>query len=123
MDNFKLASQQKLRFHTTKGTLTTEQLWDLSLEDLDNLAVALEADLEKSQKKSFLVKSSEKNIIAKLKFDIVLDVLNTRIEDSNKALAERERKEHNSKILKYLEAKRDQKMKDLTEEELEKLLR
>ena len=55
MENFKLASQQKLRFKTNKGDLSTEQLWDLSLEDLDALAVALEAQHKQSAKKSFLV--------------------------------------------------------------------
>jgi hypothetical protein len=38
MEIFKLASQQKLRFQTPKGSLSTEQLWELSLDELDALA-------------------------------------------------------------------------------------
>ena len=92
MENFKLASQQKLRFQTNKGLLSVEQLWDLSLEDLDALAVSLETEHKESGKKSFLVKTSAKDKTAKLRFDVVLDVLNTKVEAEQAALAEKGKK-------------------------------
>jgi hypothetical protein len=123
MENYKEASKQKLRFNTTKGLLTTEQLWDLSLEDLDALAVSLESEHKESGKKSFLTKSTAKDKTAKLRFDIVLDVLNAKV-DEEQALAEAfEIKEHNKKIISLIADKKDDELKGKSVKELEKMLR
>ena len=122
MENFKLASQQKLRFQTNKGLLSVEQLWDLSLEDLDALAVSLETEHKESGKKSFLVKTSAKDKTAKLRFDVVLDVLNTNVEAEQAALAERERKANNEKIIGIIADKQDESLKGKTIKQLEAML-
>jgi len=122
MENFKLASQQKLRFQTNKGLLSPEQLWDLSLEDLDALAVSLETEHKESGKKSFLVKTSAKDKTAKLRFDVVLDVLNTKVEAEQAALAERERKANNEKIIGIIADKQDETLKGKTIRQLEAML-
>ncbi len=122
MENFKLASQQKLRFQTNKGLLSTEQLWDLSLEDLDALAVSLETEHKESGKKSFLVKTSAKDKTAKLRFDVVMDVLNTKVEAEQAALAERERKANNEKIIGIIADKQDESLKGKSIKQLEAML-
>ena len=123
MENFKSASQQKLRFQTNKGLLSTEQLWDLSLEELDALAVSLEAKVEESGRKSFLVKTSEKSRIAKLRFDVALDVLNTKVEEAQDAATALENKRHNEKIITLIAEKQDESLKGKSVEELEKMLK
>lgn len=122
MENFKLASQQKLRFQTNKGLLSVEQLWDLSLEDLDALAVSLETEHKESSKKSFIVKTSAKDKTAKLRFDVVLDVLNTKVEAEQAALAERERKANNEKIIGIIADKQDESLKGKSIKQLEAML-
>ncbi len=123
MDNFKLASQQKLRYQTSKGLLSTEQLWDLSLEDLDGLAVSLETEHKESGKKSFLVKTSVKDKTAKLRFDVVLDVLNTKVELMQAAQEAAEVKEHNKKIIALISEKQDESLKGKSVKQLEAMLR
>ncbi len=123
MDNFKLASQQKLRFQTNKGLLSTEQLWDLSLNDLDSLAVTLDEEYGKSGQKSFLVKSSLKDKTTKLRFDIVLDVLNTKNEEQQAASEAREIREHNKKIVALIAEKEEEGLKKKSKKELEAKLR
>ena len=98
MDNFKEASKQKLRFSTPKGTLSTEQLWDLSLVDLDTLAVDLNTKYEESKGKSYLEKRTTKDKNIKLQFDIVLDILQTKVAEMEAATEARETKEHNNNI-------------------------
>lgn len=122
MENFKLASQQKLRFQTTKGLLSAEQLWDLSLQDLDMLAVSLEAEHKESGRKSFLTKTSAKDKTAKLRFDIVLDILNTKVEEEQTALAEIERKANNQKIISIIADKQDESLKGKSIKQLEAML-
>jgi hypothetical protein len=123
MENFKLASFQKLRFNSSRGVLATEQLWDLPITELDTLTVALEAELEASGKKSYLVKATEKSKAAKLRFDIALDILNTRVEMAQAATEAAENKAHNQKILSLIAEKQDESLKGKSVEELEKLLK
>ncbi len=123
MENFKQATKEKLRFHTYKGSLSTEQLWDLSLEDLDFLAVALEAEHKQAGKKSFLAKTSTKDKTAKLKFDVVIDVLTSKVEEANALAEAREDKEHNKKIISLIAEKKDESLKGKTVKQLEAMLK
>jgi hypothetical protein len=120
---YKQASRLKLRFQTSKGPLTTEQLWDLSISELDKLAVFLEKDYEKSDGKSFVRKSSEKDKVAKLRFDLVLDVLNTKMEEDEAARNASDTKAHNERILALIAKKKESALESLTVEELEKQLK
>lgn len=123
MDIFKLASQQKLRFQTSKGLLSVEQLWDLSVADLDTLAVSLEEEHQSSGRKSFVIKRSVKDKTIKLRFDVVLDVLNTRVEESQAAQEVKATKEHNSKILQLIADKEDESLKGKSVKQLEAMLK
>lgn len=123
MDNFKLASQQKLRFKTTKGQLSVEQLWDLSLEELDALAVSLEVEHTESGRKSFLTRNSAKDKTAKLKFDIVLDVLNTKLDEAKTLAEAAETRAHNKKIIELISEKKEESLKGKSIEELEAMLK
>lgn len=123
MSNYKLAAQSKLRFQTGKGLLSTEQLYDLSLEELDTLAVSLEEQHQASGKKSFLVKKSVKDKTTKLRFDIVLDVLNTKAEEVQAAADAQEIKEHNKKIIELIAEKQDESLKGKSIRQLEAMLK
>lgn len=54
MDLFLKALQNKWRFSTTKGALAAEDLFDLSLTSLDNLAKAENRTLKASEEESFI---------------------------------------------------------------------
>jgi len=123
MEMYKEANKQKLRFQTNKGLLSTEQLWDLSLTDLDTLAVSLESAHKNSKGKSFLEKRTTTDKGLKLKFDIVLDVLQSKVEDAEIATLERENKEHNQKILALIAEKKDGQLAGKSIKELEKMLK
>jgi hypothetical protein len=123
MDIYKEASRLKLRFQTGKGPLSVEQLWDLSLTELDTLAVAKEQEYKDSGKKSFLKAKSAKDRKLKLELDIFVDILTTKVEEDEtrrKALAD---KEHNALILSKMEQKRNEAFDDMSLEELQKQLR
>jgi hypothetical protein len=119
---FKEASRLKLRFPTTRGSLTTEQLWDLSLTELDTLAVSLEEAYESGKGKSFLTKKTLKDKTVKLQFDVVLDVLQTKSEAADAAKTVRENKEHDNKILALIAEKKEGDLKGKSIEELEAML-
>lgn len=120
---YKEATKQKLRFNTTKGVLTTEQLWDLSLQELDSLAVSLEKDYKNSKGKSFLDKKTTKDKTIKIQFDITLDILNSKVEEMEALQEVAETKEHNQKILALIKEKKDDELKGKSIKELEKMIK
>ena len=123
MSIYKLASQLKLRFLTSKGELTTEQLWDLELPVLDKLTVALDKATKEGATKSFLVEKTEEDKTAKLMFDIAYDVLTTRLEEQKALQEAKSNKEHNEKILSLIASKQEDELKGKDVEELMGLLK
>ena len=84
---FEKASRQKIRFNTARGMLTTEQLWDLPLKELDGIAVERHKALKEMPEVSFI--SSKKNTgreRLELEFEIVKHIINVKMTE----LAERE---------------------------------
>lgn len=123
MSDFKEASRLGLRFQTNRGLLSTEQLWDLNLSELDELAVKLETEYKDSGKKSFLVKKSEKDKTTKLRFDIVVDILTTKVDQAEVVKNAKDVKEHNEKILSLIASKKDDELNNKSVAELEKMLK
>lgn len=54
MNYFKLAARRKTRFPSVKGDLTAEQLYSLSLKDLDATARAINTELKSLTEDSFI---------------------------------------------------------------------
>lgn len=119
---YKEASRQKTRVQTSKGLLSVEQLWDLPLSELDTLAVSLEEKAKNSKGKSFLEKRTTEDKGLKLQFDVVLDVLQTKAEEAEKAKLIAERKLKNQKIREIIAEKQDGALKNKSVAQLEKLL-
>lgn len=118
---YKKASRLKLRFQTERGLLSVEQLWTLPMPELDALAVALEEQATAAGKKSFLTKKSDADAEAKLKFDIVLDILTTKVEEATANAAAKDTKAHNAKIDGLIAKKKDESLESMSIEDLEKL--
>ena len=123
MSNYKEASRLGLRINTNKGALSVEQLWTLTLPQLDELAVSLEENVEKSISKTFLKKRTNKNKLAQLSFDVVLDILQTKMAEAEELQSASEIKKHNDKILTLIAEKQENDLKSKSAEELQALLK
>lgn len=121
MSNYKEASRLGLRFTTSKGLLSVEQLWSLNLEDLDTVATSLDTSLEEAGKKSYLKKVSKKNKSLQLQRDIVVDIITTLVEEQEAAKAKAENDRHNEKIDLLIAKKKEAELENLSVEELEGL--
>ena len=123
---YKKAVRSKLRFQTTKGLLTVEQLWDLTLVDLAKAAKGLSEILKSTKGNddlSFIDQTEEPNVVAQLQFDIVKDIYKTKQDEANSRKEEREIKAYNQKIIDLISEKKDESLKSLSVEELEKLIK
>jgi hypothetical protein len=121
---FEQAARVKLRFSTTRGELTVEDILQLPLEaksgvSLDGLAVALDTELKNSAPKSFVGSTSAANKTLQLKFDIVKYVLDTRIAENAVKNAATVKATQLAKLQETLAAKKDAAIGELSVEQLE----
>ena len=105
---YKQASKIGLRFNSPKGILSVEQLWGLKPNELDSMAVSLEEELVKTGKKSFMTTKSSEDKTLKLKFDIVLDVLTTKLEDAEAASTAADIRRHNARLDNLISEKEEE---------------
>ena len=116
---FEKVSRLKVRYATDKGNVTTEDLWDFNLSQLNELAKGLNKKYKEFDEDDFLkVENKEKGLV-KLKFDIVLKVLRTKQDEAAAAVDRKANAEKKQKFLAALEAKRDQGIGEMSVEELE----
>lgn len=120
---YKQASQLKLRFLTTVGQLSVEQLWDLSQTQLSNAIKAVKKVLKKNDddELSFLEDTSVVDVENQLRFDILKDVYLTKKKELEEVRNAAEIKTHNQKIDTLIAEKQECKLRELPIEELEKL--
>ena len=126
MSNYKQASRLGLRFQTSKGLLSVEQLWQLGVTDLSNAIKAVKKILKVTDDDdlSFLIDSKGVvDVENQLRFDILKDIYVTRKEDNAAIRDQALIKEHNQKILELIAEKKEGDLKGLSVEELEKLLK
>lgn len=67
---FEIATRNKFRF-PFKGVISTEDLWDLSVESLDNVFKTLNSEMKKTKEESLLSTKSKDDEVLELKIEIV----------------------------------------------------
>lgn len=119
---FEEATRLKLRVQTQKGSLGVEDLWDLSLTQLNEVAKSLKRQLKASEEEDFLKEVSKENSTLELRFNIVLHILRTKQKEREEARDSAARKAEKQKVLEVLARKQDQALESLTEEQLREKL-
>ena len=123
--NFERASQIKLRFVTAKGLLSTEDLWDLSLDrgavTLDSIALDYYTQL-KTENISFVNNEKNVNSLNQLRFDIVKYVIDVKLAEREKAKTAADNKIKKNRILELIAQKQDEAFSTKSVEELNAML-
>ncbi len=122
MSIFEKASKAKLRFATNKGLLTTEDLWDLSLESLDTIAIATDKALETSGKKSFIGKKDTTNTITKLQMEILEHIIEVKIAEKDARATRAAKQAQISKLKEALMEDENKELLSMSKEDKLKML-
>ena len=126
MSIYKQAAQQKLRFDTTRGSLSAEQLFDLPLTVLAtairNLRGIMKKEVQVEDDLSFLDQPVKANTANQLRFEILKDVYITKKAEAAAIVADRERKERNQRIMELIKNKQDKELENKSVEELKAML-
>jgi len=130
---FEQATRLGLRFNLSNGELSTEQLWQLKpskrankvVDDLVDYEEELQDELAKfnvSNRRRSSAKSQEQQLL-ELRLAIVSHILDVREAEADEAKTIAANKEHNERIKALIAKKQEDKLGDLSVEELQALLK
>lgn len=118
---FEMASRLKLRFNH-KGSCSTEDLWDLSVIDLDGIFKKLNSELKVQQEESLLDIKSKHDKITELKISIVKHIVGIKIQEKEDAENKFLKAERKQKLLRVINEKQDADLYKMSVEDLNKLI-
>lgn len=116
---YKKALRMKLRFATNKGKLATEDLFDLSLTDLNSLAISLDKKLSETPRKSFISDIAPDTQEDELRFNIVKDVITLKLAERNAAHNAKAKAAEKAQLMEILHRKKNEALENLSVAEIE----
>ena len=117
---FEIASRKKYRF-PFKGSISTEDLWDLSEVQLDSVYKALSREAQKAGEDSLL---SDRELDPDLmnRIEIVKHIFATKKAEAEQSKAEHEKAIKRRRILEVIAQKQDENLRNMSEADLQKML-
>ena len=118
---FKYAFQNKLRF-PFKGQIQTEDLFDLSMENLDAVYKALSKIAKSEEEESLLSTKTKEDEEIKIKMAIVKEIFSDKQAEASARLLVAETKAKNQKITAIIARKKEADLENKSIDELEAML-
>jgi len=118
---FEVAVKEKFRFQF-KGLIGVEDLWDLSPTNLDSIFKTLNSQLKQVKEESLLEVKTQQDQDIDTKIQIVKYIFGVKLEAENARLKAKEKKEKKQKLMEILSEKQDANWKNMSEDELKKML-
>lgn len=125
---FEKASKLKLRFESSKGLLSVEDLWDLPLTsatgkaNLDDVARAVHRQLKSDDSISFVNTSQKTDEVTQLKMDIVKHVIAAKMAENAQAAKAHDLREKKQRIMEIMARKQDEALASSSMDDLQKML-
>lgn len=122
---FEYATRNRLRFASTRGELTVEQLWDVPLRsrdgfDLNATAKAVHKTLKDTEENFVETTKTVAHTRSEVAMEIIKYVIEVKVAEEEAAKTRASKKEEKQKLLTILAEKQDGKLSALTEKELQK---
>jgi len=114
---FEVATRQKVRFDF-RGSLSVEDLWDLTLEQLDIIYAGL-SEQAKLQEVKHLMDTSRTDDGLALRMALVQRVFNVKVEERNARVTREQTRAEYERLLDIKARKQDAALEGLGEEELD----
>lgn len=119
---FETATRRKLRFQTTRGNLTVEDLWDVPLTVLDEAYKGLSRQIREAEDDSLLAKRDSGVEEATLKRDLVKHVVEVRQAEATEKRSREARRAQAARVRELIAQKQDEALSGKSTEELAALL-
>lgn len=118
---FEFATRNKIRF-LFKGMISVEDLWDLSVENLDSIFKVLNSQAKQVKEESLLDNKTKEDEILDIKIEIVKYIVKEKLDAADLRRKQRKNKEKKQKLLSILENKREEDLQNKSVEEIEKMI-
>ncbi|WP_091020662.1 hypothetical protein [Paenibacillus amylolyticus] len=118
---FEIATKNKIRFQF-KGLISTEDLWDLSVENLDSIFKTLNSQLKQVKEESLLNTKTKEDKELDVKIELVKYIVSTKLAEKEAQLFAKAQKEQKQKIQEILFTKQNQELENKSVEELQAML-
>ena len=118
---FEGAARAKYRF-PFKGSITTEDLWDLSLQDLDRIFKTMNAEVKQTQEESLLKVKDEHSEILERKIEIVKHIVSVKQAEAEAMKDAANRKAQKQRILEIIAKKEDDALANMSLDDLKKMV-
>ena len=118
---FETATRNKMRF-PFRGMISVEDLWDLSLKNLDLVFKTLNAEAKKSEEESLLETKSKENEELSNKIEIVKYIVNIKLEEKKTRENARKNAEMKQRLLEIKAKRQDAALENMSDEDLDKML-
>ena len=120
-DLFKIATKKKYRFNY-KGQVTVEDLWDLSVEELDKIYKNLKSLQKNASEESLLQTVTKEDKELNNKIEIIKTIVTDKLAAKDRAMKAASQRAQNQRILEIMADKQDAALKEKSIEELQNML-
>jgi hypothetical protein len=118
---FEVAVRSKMRF-PFKGVVSAEDLWDLSVENLDLVFKQLNSHVKQASEESLLNKKTTEDEITDVKIEIIKYIVGVKMAEEEARKQSKFKREQKQKILSIISDKQDADLQNKTVDELNAML-
>ena len=118
---FEYASRNKVRF-PFKGMISVEDLWDLSLTNLDSIYKTLNKQVKQSEEESLLSTKASVDTELEVQIAIVKHIVSVKLAEKEAAEKASAKKSQKQKIMSIIATKQDEALQNSSIDDLKKML-
>lgn len=118
---FEYATRNKIRF-SFRGLISVEDLWDLSLTNLDSIYKELNKQSKQSEEESLLNIKTQEDELLNVQIEIVKHIVSVKLAEKEAREKASVKKAQKQKIMSIMAAKQDEALQNSSIDELQKML-
>ena len=118
---FEFASRNKVRF-PFKGMISVEDLWDLSLTNLDSIYKTLNKQVKQSEEESLLSTKASVDTELEVQIAIVKHIVSVKLAEKEAAEKSSAKKAQKQKIMSIIATKENEALQNSSIDDLKKML-
>lgn len=118
---FEYAVRNKVRF-PFRGMISAEDLWDLSLTNLDSIYKTLNKQVKQSEEESLLAAKTSVDTELEVQIAIVKHIVSVKLEEQEAREKSAAKKAQKQKIMSIIATKEDEALQNSSVDDLKKML-